>query len=366
MTFHSVTLTFRRNPLSQLLCATALIVFNSNAIADTPFGVVGSGIDLSANVWEFIPPGSPVFQDTKLLLGTQPSPVQTAELLHIASKGINISGRSTNIPQAFASSLAESDGNGGVGVSSWIAGNPGNGTAPDRGQLVAQSLWTQTFAYNGVDPVDISLNLHIPSLQVQLIGVAPNRDGVSATETASAIAMVTSLITHSDGSFTKVADFEFGLKAFENQSFLGPNTYANFGDLQGIDVGTGYPAVDLFSSLKYNGNGVDHNFNPKWTLDSVSTSVKLGTLQTGDILSYIYTLTAQGTTLGGEHGYDAFLGDPFGLEFVGGNLTTSVTSAVPIPPAFLPMLTGLIALGWLAHKRNGFSFNRLNSSISLA
>ena len=46
----------------------------------------------------------------------------------------------------------------------------------------------------------------------------------------------------------------------------------------------------------------------------MSTDVKLGTLQPGDTVSYVYQLTAQGTTHGGEQGYVAFLGDPFGLD----------------------------------------------------
>ena len=363
MTSYSMIFNFRSYPhRSKLFCATALIACNSTAIADTQFGVVGSPIDLSAYVKEAIQPGVTVFEDSKPVFGTQPSPKQSAELLHLASSGINASGRSTNIPQAFASSLAESDGNGGVGVSSLLLGNPGNPGDQVVGQLVAQSLWTQTFTYNGSSTVDFSLNLHIPSLQVALIGVAPNRAAISATESASAIAMVTSLITHSDGTFSTGANFEFGLREFESQILLGPNLYENFGDLEFI----GSNNVTLFDSLKYNGTVGVHNFTPTWTLDSVSTSVKLGTLNTGDILSYVYTLTTQGTTHGGEHGYYAFLGDPFGVDIVGGNLTTTVTSAVPLPPAFTLMLTGLGAVSWMARRRAaGQSINGAEGSISI-
>jgi hypothetical protein len=136
---------------------------------------VGSPIDLSANVSESILPGGTVFQDSKPLFGTTPDPKQRAELLHISQTGVNASGRSTNISGAFASSLAESNGNGGVGVSQTIFGSPG--TTPGENvvrQLVAQSLWTQTFVYNGSPDVNIALHLHIPALQVQLIGVPPN------------------------------------------------------------------------------------------------------------------------------------------------------------------------------------------------
>src|SRR5262249_15685646 len=59
------------------------------------FGVVGSAIDLSANVSEAILPGGTVFQDSRPLLGTEPDPNQSAELLHLSDKGLNGSGRST-------------------------------------------------------------------------------------------------------------------------------------------------------------------------------------------------------------------------------------------------------------------------------
>src|SRR5215467_12686467 len=81
-------------------------------------------IDLSANIIESTIPGGTVFHDSKPLFGTTIDPLQTAELLHISDTGVNGSGRSKNIPDAFASSLAESDGNGGVGVSQLIFGLP--------------------------------------------------------------------------------------------------------------------------------------------------------------------------------------------------------------------------------------------------
>jgi len=327
-----------------LAAAFSLIALNGATLADTSFGVVGSPIDISAYVQESILPGGTVFEDSKPVFGTQPVPKQSAELLHLASRGFNLSGRSTNISQAFASSLAESDGNGGVGVSAWLAGNPAGPNDNVVGQLAARSMWTQTFQYNGSSSVNISLQLHIPSLEVALIGVAPNRDAPSATETASAVAMVTSLITHADGTFSHGADFEFGLKAFETQIPLGPSIYANFGDLEFVNVGTGFPAGDLFQTLQFN----QSESHPIWTVDSVSTTVKLGTLKPGDILSYVYTLSAQGTTHGGEHGYNAFLGDPFGVEIVGGNLTPEVTVAVPEPGSMALLFAGL---GWLCWRR---------------
>jgi hypothetical protein len=206
-----------RSAFAALIAALISVFCSGTFYAGTlQFGVVGSPIDLSANVSEAILPGGTVFQDSKPLFGTTPDPKQTAELLHLSEKGVNASGRSTNISGAFASSLAESDGNGGVGVSQTIFGSPGDPGQNVVRQLVGQSLWTQTFVYNGDPAVNITLHLHIPALQVQLIGVPPNRDNPSFTETAEARANVDTIITHSDGSFSIGGCFEFGLREFEN------------------------------------------------------------------------------------------------------------------------------------------------------
>ena len=50
----------------------------------------------------------------------------------------------------------------------------------------------------------------------------------------------------------------------------------------------------------------------------------LGVIQAGDIVSWVYTLTAQGATHGFERGYYAFVGDPFGGEAVTGNLRETI------------------------------------------
>jgi PEP-CTERM motif len=337
--------------LSPLAASLLFIVCSGPVLADTPFGVVGSPIDISAFVQESLLPGGTLAEQSQPIFGTQASPKQSAQLLLPASTGSNFSGRSTNIDGAFASSLAESDGNGGVGVTSWIASDPSRSHPGSIDQLAARSMWTQTFLYNGTPTVNISLHLHIPSLQVGLIGVPPNLTHPSATETASAIAMVTSVITHPDGTFSRGADFEFGLKAFELQAPLGPSNFANAGVIDFVDVGTGFPTVDLFKTLRDNFVAGEHNFTPQWTIDSVSTSVKLGTLKTGDIVSYVYTLSAQGTTRGGEQGYDAFLGDPFGVDIVSGNLVPEVTLSVPEPETALLLLAGLCGLGWRRRAR---------------
>ena len=305
------------------------------------FGVVGSPIDLSANVIETVMPGSTVFQDSLPIFGTEPDPKQSAELLHF-SVGINPSERS-KISDAFASSLAESDGNGGVGVSQVIFGSPGGTGTNTVRQLVAQSLWTQTFLYLGDPTVTLNLHLHIPDLQVELWGIPPNRDNPSFTETAQAVARVDTVITHSDGTFSKGGSFEFGLKEFETQL---PNpggglSLINFADLE--IIGNDGP---LFSSLH-----LDTDFpqsRVRWRIDSVSTDVLLGQLHTGDTLAYVYTLTAEGTTHGFERGYDAFLGDPFGVDVVSGNLAVTVSLAdVPEANAGSLFVIGLAGLsGW--------------------
>jgi PEP-CTERM motif len=313
------------------LAATLISIFFSGTSSANilQFGVVGSPIDLSANVSEAILPGGTVFQDSNPLFGTTPDPKQSAELLHLSEKGVNASGRSTNISSAFASSLAESDGNGGVGVSQTIFGSPGTTNENVVRQLVAQSLWTQTFVYNGSPDVAVTLHLQIPALQVQLIGVPPNRDNPSFTETAEARANVDTIITHADGSFSRGGSFEFGLREFETQIPDGTGTFLNFSDVDLI--GTDGP---LFATLR-------PNFVGAWNIDAVSTDVNLGVLHTGDTLAYIYTLTAEGTTHGFERGYDAFLGDPFGVNVITNNL--SVTAALADVPE--PSTRALLVLG---------------------
>lgn len=103
------------------LIATLISMFSSRTYADD----VPTPVDLSANVIESTVPGGTVFHDSKPLFGVTVDPLQSAELLHLSDTGVNASGRSTNISGAFASSLAESDGNGGVGVSQLIFGPAG-------------------------------------------------------------------------------------------------------------------------------------------------------------------------------------------------------------------------------------------------
>jgi hypothetical protein len=121
---------------------------------------------------------------------------------------------------------------------------------------------------------------------------------------------VNTVITHPDGTFSKGGSFEFGLRAFERQLIFKPGDFVNFADVKFLGTNAA-----LFESFQDNGD----EFEPVFSVGSVSTNVGLGTLHTGDTLAYVYTLTAEGTTHGFERGYDAFLGDPFGSEVVSGN-----------------------------------------------
>jgi hypothetical protein len=299
--------------------------------------IVGAPIDLSAFVHEALLPGGTIFEDTHSVTGASSTPVQSADYLYLASKGENLSGRSLNIQGAFASALAQSDGNGGVGVTAWIGGSPSNTNPAAIGQLVSQATWKQSFTYNGTIPASITAQLHIPALQVGLIGVPPNRDSFSATETAEAKATLTSTIIHPDHSTTPGANFEFGLRALERQLMFNPGNLANFADVEFL--GTNKSTVELFKSFKDNGD----RFNPRFSLDSVTANVNLGTLQPGDTVSYVYQLMADGTTHGAEQGYVAFLGDPFGLDVTSGNLILA-TSSVPEPAAWVLSLIGLACI----------------------
>jgi hypothetical protein len=312
----------------------------ASAHADPAFGVIGSPIDLSANVSEAILPGGKVFR-------TEPVPKQSGELLHISPVGVNPSDHS-KLSGAFASSLAESDGNGGAGASQLIFGLPNPGSTDQNvvRQLVAQSFWTQTFVYNGNPTVDLKLHLHIPALQVELWGIPPNRDNPSSTETAQAVAKVDTVITHPDGTFSKGGSLEYGLREFETQI---PNEGGGFGFLNFADMDVIGTDAALFASLRE-----DFDFpqdRVRWRIDSVSTDVDLGVLHTGDTLAYVYTLTAEGTTHGFERGYDAFLGDPFGVDVVANNLIVTVALAgapgasVPEPSTWAIMLIGFALLG---------------------
>jgi hypothetical protein len=274
-------------------------------------------LDISANVRESAIPGGIIFHDAKALFGTTADPLQTAELLHVSDTGVNASGRSNNISGAFASSLASSDGNGGAGVSQLIFGPAGSNQEAIR-EMVAQSLWTHTFLYNGPAAHDF-LHLNIPTLQVGLLDVPPRRTGVSATETAQAEARVDAVITHADGTMVQGV-FEYGLREFEVQVPSGKDLL-NLADKRILEQ----PNPLVFTPvLTFNGD----DFNPSYSLSPVSFDLDLGVIQPGDTMSWVYTLTAQGTTHGFERGYFAFVGDPLGAEPTPGNLVETIGAPI--------------------------------------
>jgi MYXO-CTERM domain-containing protein len=339
-------MTIHRNAFAAPIAALISAFFSGTLYGDT----IPHPIDLSANVIESILPGGTVFHDSQPLFGTTIDPLQSAELLHISDTGVNASGRSTNISGAFASSLAESDGNGGVGVSQLIFG-PGGSAQDSVRQLVAQSLWTDTFLYNGPDAHDI-LHLNIPTLQLGLLGVPPRRTGTSATETAEASARVDMVITHPDGSMSQGL-FQFGLREFEVQVPSGSDLL-NLVDKQLIESPN---PLGFTPTLRFNGD----DFNPSFTLDPESFDLDLGVIQAGDIMSWVYTLTAQGTTHGFERGYFAFIGDPFGQDVVTGNLRETIVPSAAAPEASSSalMLSGLAAVfAWRRRVRKSPCMSR--------
>jgi hypothetical protein len=330
-----IRMTIKRSGIAALT-AVLISAFSSGTLYAGTFGVFGFPIDISANVKEtLLPSGTVLFQDSLPLFDTVEG--ESANVLDISSTGVNASGRSTNISGAFASSLSAADGSGGVGVSQLIFGSPG-GSGPDAArQLFAQSLWTQTFTYTGEFPIDLTLHVHIPTLQVGLLGVPPRRSGLSATETAQASAKLVASVTHPDLTISG-SSFEFGMREFERQ-FPSGSDLLNLVDTEFLGQ-TG----SLGKAPKFNGD----DFNPTFTFDPVSLDLNLPELHKGDTLSYVYTLTAEGTTHGFEQGSFAFLGDPFGGEVISDNLSVTVTPVTPVTPADAPeastcllMLSGL-------------------------
>ncbi len=344
-------MTIRHNGLAGVM-AVLISAISSGAAHASTFGVFGFEVDMSANVKEsLLPSGAVLFQNSLPLLNTVEG--ESAELLHFSSTGVNASGRSTNISGAFASSLAEANGNGGVGVSQLIFGPADASGGGSVRQLFAQSLWTQTFTYTGAFPIDLALHVHVPLLEVGLLGTPPRRSGFSDAETAQASARLDRTITHPDLT-VEGSHLEFGLRESELQVPSG-------GDLLNLGVVRALPDTALVApdlAPRFNGD----EFNPIFTLDSFSFDVDLGVLHTGDTLSYVYTLTAEGTTHGFERGYFAFVGDPFGANAISDNLSVTIT---PIHPAEVPEAnTVLLALSGLAGlavwRRHGGRGRRLS------
>src|SRR6185436_8672732 len=97
-------------PRSIALMAIGAVVLAVGQAAYADGQIVGAPIDLSAFVHEALLPGGTLFDDTQTVTGAFTTPTQSATNFHLAARGENLSGRSTNIDGAFASALAESDG----------------------------------------------------------------------------------------------------------------------------------------------------------------------------------------------------------------------------------------------------------------
>ena len=301
-----------------------------------PPDVFAAPATFSVSVEENRLPGGNVFRDGQVVDTGQAGAPSSVQRLHAIDHSANFSGRSAQIDSGFASAQADQIGNGGVGVTSWLAITPGVSVTS---QVVATALWTQTFSNLGSSDTKLSLNLHIPEMEVGLIGVPPNRSGPSDTETATAKVDLAVTINRADGTFEHGGDLSFGMEAIERQNPLGPGVFANF------------PRVDLFDSgnllfnpfLTFKDNG--DPFVPKFSLDDLSFTQLLGTLHPGDILSYVYTLTVVGTTHGGEQGFLAFIGDPFDLTASGPGLeVTAIAAAVPEPSTWMLSVFGLLLM----------------------
>ena len=327
-------MTNNRNRIAARAALPVSLLFGGLLHADIllPFGVFGFPLDMSVSTKDILRPSNTVVsQDSIPLFDTVQG--DSVKLLSPSSTGVNGSGRSTNIHSAFASSLAEAVGNGGDGVSQLIFGSPDPSGLDSVRELMAETLWTQTFRYDGTFPVDINLHLHIPEIQVGLLGVPPRRTGISDTETAVAGAILTSQITHPDLTISRGGGLEVGLNLGEVQ-FPSGSDILNVAQLETLGQTGMFGKAPVFSG---------DDFDPVYTLDSISTTVHLGTMHTGDILSFVYTLDAFGTTHGFERGYFAFIGDPFGVDVIGDNLQIEVTPAATDTPE--ASTSWLMALG---------------------
>lgn len=326
--------------LAALLACVAVLA--TQAVQAAPiYGVIDLPIDMHTSITRLINPGGTQYSNALTTVGDAAGTPAKSEQYYEAPTGVNLSGRGQSPQHAFASALAESSGNGGVGVSSLIFGPAISGQAGGYEKLVAQASWTQIFEASGpmIGAAQLSAHFSIPELTIGLFGVPPNRDSVSATETAEATADLWVHIVRANGSVEDRKLFEYGLRAFERQFLLGPGVYGNFADVEAIGSASGV--------LTVGGN----SFNPTISLAARDFDLVLGDLFEGDSLSYTYQLTAQGSTNGYEHGYQAFLGDPFGVNIVSGNLVPTITllpgtlpGNVPEPGSIALALLGLAAL----------------------
>ena len=333
-----------------LLAVMAVVTLGqaAPARADAIPGLFVTPTTFSALVQEnLLPGGGHLFDQSQVIDSGTPGAPTKVNLLHTDDRGVNGSKRSTQIKQAFASAQADVHGNGGVGATNLLFGSADPNNPAAVNQLVGQAVWTQTFTNTGSTEQRLTAKLHVPALEVGLIGVPPNRTGPSATETAKAVASFDTSIHRADGSLVKGRSFSFGLEMHERQLFLSPNNFENFADISPIVTGNSL-GFDPFATAKC--TFAESPGSPTCSINALSFSFQLDTLQPGDILSYVYTLTAEGTTKGFEHGYLAFLGDPFDLTASGGSL--DVAAAAPEPATWCLSLAGLGLVGLALRRRS--------------
>jgi hypothetical protein len=303
--------------------------------------VVNGPLTLIASVHEALlpsPPNPTIFDDEHI--------GDPAEYLYLASQGENLSGRSTNITRAFASALAQQHGAGGVGVTSFIGPDPSQDDPDAIEELAAHATWDQEFTNDAANTEHLSMTLKIPPVEVGLIGVEPFADRFSATETAEVDANLSFSITDAHGNVSVGQPFQIGLKVLEIQVPSGQQLL-NLVDAEftGLNIET----KDYFQTLDKTGDDT----NPRFHLDAGSFEVDFGTLELGDTLDVTYQLTARGTTHGGEHGFVAFLGDPFTLDAAADNfvLTSGPSTAIPEPATWVLMIVGFGVIAGIAARR---------------
>jgi hypothetical protein len=239
-------------------------------------------------------PGGNVFSDGEVVDTGQPDASTSVGHLHRTDHSSNFSGRSTQIDQGFASAQADNSGNGGVGSTNWLGITPGVDVSS---QLVATALWTQTFTNTATADITLSLTAH-PGHGSRLDRSAAQPYRTERHETALTQADLAVTINRADGTLEHGRDFTFGVKVREQQLPLivvGPNPVPLVNNFAVVDpFSSGRLPINPFRTLRNNGS----SSAPKYTIDYLSFVQAMGTLHPGDILSYVYALTAEGTTHG--------------------------------------------------------------------
>jgi len=113
--------------------------------------------------------GNPIFNDGQTSFFAMPG--DRVQFLYHASQGENLSGRSSNIQNAFASASADDNLNGGVGATSWVGANPSDTDPTAVQRLTAIPEWERHISFTGNTPQVGFMEVAIPALEVGLINV---------------------------------------------------------------------------------------------------------------------------------------------------------------------------------------------------